>query len=227
VILGLTVVISFAIQWYALRYLPFVDCLPFKKGANILEKMKPPPGAIPDSTVIQFVYKKNDKVLEFSADNLPADLDSTYQFVKRYDKIVRKGNAEAEIKDFSLISESGTDSTVQILDKPGYLLMLISKNFPNPNPNWNKQFILLYTLARSKNIPMIVVSSNKPEAAAWMSANNLIFPLLGCDATAVKTAARVDPTLYLLKKGTILDKWSYVNLNMAMPEVAELSLQRQ
>jgi uncharacterized membrane protein YphA (DoxX/SURF4 family) len=227
VILGLTVVISFVIQWYALRYLPFVDCLPFKKGANILEKMKPPPGAIPDSTVIQFVYKKNDKVLEFSADNLPADLDSTYQFVKRYDKIVRKGNTEAEIKDFSLISESGTDSTVQILDKPGYLLMLISKNFPNPNPHWNKQFILLYTLARSKNIPMIVVSSNKPEAAAWMSANNLIFPLLGCDATAVKTAARVDPTLYLLKKGTILDKWSYANLNMAMPEVAELSLQRQ
>jgi hypothetical protein len=105
--------------------------------------------------------------------------------------------------------------------------MLISKSFPNTNPRWNKHFILLYTLARSKNIPVIVVSSNRPEAETWMNANDLTIPLFGCDATAVKTAARVDPTLYLLKKGTILDKWSCANLNMAMPKVAELSLQKQ
>src|SRR5450755_2318281 len=55
-ILALSLIFSFSIQWYALRYLPIVDCLPFKKGANILEKMKPPPNAIPDSTSINFVY---------------------------------------------------------------------------------------------------------------------------------------------------------------------------
>ncbi len=107
--------------------------------------------------------------------------------------------------------------------------MLISRNFPKTNPQWNKGFILLYTLARSKNIPTIVVTSNRPEADAWLKANNLVFerggytsngdpsigilydnkfgkgiPVFGCDATAVKTAARADPTLYLLKKGTIL-----------------------
>ena len=116
-ILGITMILSFAIQWYALRYLPLVDCLPFKKGANILEKMKPPPGAVPDSTVIHFVYEKNKKTQEYTADNLPADLDSSYTFIKRYDKLIRKGNAEADIKDFSLTSESGNDSTKQILDK--------------------------------------------------------------------------------------------------------------
>ena len=51
-------------------------------------------------------------------------------------------------------------------------------------------------------------------------------PLFGCDATAVKTAARADPTLYLLKKGTILDKWSYANLDMAIPSIAELPAQK-
>jgi uncharacterized membrane protein YphA (DoxX/SURF4 family) len=248
-ILVLTLVFSFSIQWYALRYLPLVDCLPFKKGANILEKMKPPPNAIPDSTVINFVYEKNHKTMEFPAAQLPADLDSSYIFIRRYDKLIRKGNNEPEIKDFSLISESGNDSTVQILDKPGYLIALISRGFPQTNPPWNKAFILFYTLAKSKNIPVILVTSDRPEAEAWLKANDLNLqggwtsypplsalhdtlhniygiPVFGCDATAVKTAARTDPTLYLLKKGTILDKWSYANLELAIPYLAELPLQK-
>ena len=107
--------------------------------------------------------------------------------------------------------------------------MLISRNFPETNPHWNKQFILLYTLARSKNIPIVVVTSNRQEASAYLNANNLgdRIPIFGCDATAVKTAARVDPTLYLLKKGTILNKWSYANLEMSVQEIAELSAQNK
>lgn len=221
-ILIITLVFSFSIQWYALRYLPLVDCLPFKKGVSISEKMKPPPNAISDSTVINFVYEKNHKTLEFPASQLPADLDSSYVFIKRYDKLMRKGNNEPEIKDFSLISESGNDSTYQILDRPGYLVMLISRSFPQIKPLWNKAFMLLYTLAKSKNIPVILVTSDKAEAGAWLKANNLNIPVFGCDATAVKTAARADPTLYLIKKGIILDKWSYANLEPAIPFLAEL-----
>ena len=238
-----------SIQWYVLRYLPLIDCLPFKKGANILEKMKPPPNAIPDSTVINFVYEKNHRTMEFPADHLPVDLDSSYIFIKRYDKLIRKGNTEPDIKDFSLISESGNDSTQQILERPGYQMMLISKNFPQIDPPWNKEFILLYTLAKAKNIPVILVTSNRVAAEAWLKANNLnlkmgwriypplsVFrdtsyivngiPVFGCDATAVKTAARADPTLYLLKKGTILNKWSYANLESAIPFLSELPLQK-
>jgi hypothetical protein len=110
---------------------------------------------------------------QLPAEQLPADLDSSYTFIKRYDKLIRKGNAEPEIKDFSLITESGTDSTLQILGRPGYQLMIISRSFPKTNPQWNKEFILLYTLARSKNIPVIVVTSNRLEADAWLKTNNL------------------------------------------------------
>ena len=226
-ILSLTMVFSFSIQWYALRYLPLVDCLPFKKGANIPEKMIPHAGAIPDSTVINFVYEKNHKTMEFTADQLPADLDSSYTFIKRYDKLIRKGNAEPEIKDFSLTTESGIDRTLKILNQPGYQLMLISRNFPQKNPRWNKSFTLLYTLAKSKNIPVFLVTSNRTEANNYLNENALdnVIPVLGCDATAVKTAARADPTLYLLKKGTILNKWSYASFELAIPQLAELPTQ--
>jgi uncharacterized membrane protein YphA (DoxX/SURF4 family) len=227
-ILALTMVVSFSLQWYTLRYLPILDCLPFKTGANIQEKMKPPANAIPDSTVIHFVYEKNHQTKEYTADQLPSDLDSSYIFIRRYDKLIRKGNSEAEIKDFSLISESGNDSTLQILGRPGFQLMLISRNFPQANPRWNKPFLLLYTLAKSKNIPVILVSSNRPEAFSYLAANALEkhIHLFGCDATAVKTAARADPTLYLLKKGTILNKWSYANLDLAVPVLAGLPVQK-
>jgi hypothetical protein len=93
------------------------------------------------------------------------------------------------------------------------------------------------------------VTSNRPEAEAWLKVNNLNLnggwtsnpplsdlndgshipngiPVFGCDATAVKTAARANPTLYLLKKGTILDKWSYANFETAIPFLAELPLQK-
>jgi len=227
IILALTLIFSFAVEWYALRYLPMVDCLPFKKNANILEKMKPPAGAIPDSSVIRFVYEKNHQTMEYTADELPADLDSSYTFIKRYDKLIRKGNAESEIKDFSLISTFGNDSTVQILGRSGYQLMLISRSFPGKSQTWDKTFILLFTLAKSKNIPVILVTSNRAEAENWLNRNalNNDIPVFGCDATAVKTATRADPTLYLLKKATILDKWSYAHLDMAIPSIAELPLQ--
>ena len=47
-IMALVTLFSFGSQWYALKYLPPIDCLPFKKGNNITEKMRVPAGALPD-----------------------------------------------------------------------------------------------------------------------------------------------------------------------------------
>ncbi|MBS1934956.1 MAG: hypothetical protein JST96_13220, partial [Bacteroidetes bacterium] len=46
--------------------------------------------------------------------------------------------------------------------------------------------------------------------------------ILQCDATAIKTAARVNPTMYLLKKGTIINKWSYAEFEEAIVGLNEL-----
>jgi hypothetical protein len=42
----------------------------------------------------------------------------------------------------------------------------------------------------------------------------------------VKTAARADPTLYLLKKGNILNKWSYADFDLAVPALDEIQAQK-
>jgi hypothetical protein len=49
------------------------------------------------------------------------------------------------------------------------------------------------------------------------------FMPLRCDATTIKTAARTDPALFLIKKGTILNKWSYADFDKALPVVNNLS----
>ncbi|HVY76462.1 MAG TPA: BT_3928 family protein [Puia sp.] len=227
IILGFGFLLSFAIQWYTLHYLPFIDCLPYKVGANVLEQMKPPPGSRPDSTVINFVYEKNGKQVEYTADKLPADFDDSYKFIRRYDKVLREGNAVPAIKDFSLTSTSGNDSTTAILERRGFKLILFSLRFPDPNPSWNKAFSLIYTLAVSKNIPVYFVTANPEATAGFLKANGLDskVPMFTCDATAIKTAARADPTLYLLKGPNIIDKWSYAAFESAMTSLNGLSAQ--
>ena len=85
---GITV-FSFVMQWYALTYLPFVDCLPFKKGKNITDQMKMPANAIPDSTVITYEYIKGGTALRFALDSVPKDIKKQgFRFVREEDQEV-------------------------------------------------------------------------------------------------------------------------------------------
>ena len=47
--------------------------------------------------------------------------------------------------------------------------------------------------------------------------------LVTCDATAIKTAARANPTLYLLKGDVIVDKWSYADMESAAKIINQLN----
>lgn len=223
-LLILATVLSFSFQWYVLIHLPVVDCLPYRAGSNIPEKMKAPPGAIPDSTVITMVYEKNGQKVEFSGNKFPEDFDDSYKFITRYDKLVRKGNAEPAIKDFNLITAAGTDTTEAILDQKGYKLFLFTKELSEYPPTWNKEFSLILTLTKAKNIPMYFVTGDYDNVAAWTDKAGIsqVVTILKCDATAIKTAARANPTLYLLKKGVILQKWSYADLEHALPDLNAL-----
>jgi hypothetical protein len=48
-----------------------------------------------------------------------------------------------------------------------------------------------------------------------------MFPLRS-DVTAIKTAARTNPTLYLVKQGTIINKWGVADFELALLELNKL-----
>lgn len=210
VCMSVVTLFCFLFQWYTLKYLPVVDCLPFKKGNNIAEQMKMPKNAIPDSTVITFIYKKDGKEVEFTADKFPADFNAdTYTFVSRYDKVLRKGkNNQPPIKGFVLSGDSNEDSTSYVLEQP-YAVLLFIENFKKAGKSWKERFGNIYKTAKAKNIPVFMVTAEPSEAPAAAAGTAFAdVRIFKCDYKVIETAARAPACVLIIEKATILGKWS-------------------
>jgi len=204
IILIVTLLASFGFQWYALQYLPPVDCLPFKKGNSIAEQMKPPPGAISDSTAIRYIYEKNGKRFEWAPEQLPADFE-TYTYINRIDKLVRKGNAEPRIKGFSLTDTLQQDHTTEVLSANAVVLIFA---MDADKASWIKHLDEIIKAASVHQVPVYIATSMQESFISLVSEHHFDIPVFACDFTVIRTAARTDPTIYLLKKGTIVNKFS-------------------
>lgn len=195
------------LQWYALKYLPLLDCLPYAKGKNIIEGMKLPADAVPDVYSLTFKYKKDGKEVEF-VDSIPTNVteDSTYEFVDRYDKLIKKGTGLPKIVDFSLTTLNGTDTTQALLNQPNSYVMLFAKDFSTLS-DWQQQFENVKSKLLNKRIPVFLVTADAEKAVTLFKD----VTILKCDATVMKTAARVTPTYFFMKQATIFNKVSYAN----------------
>ena len=213
-ILLFSCVLVLGFQWYVMRHLPVVDCLPFKKGNNILKLRKMPANAIPDKKDYKFIYQKEGKKHEFTIKDLP---DSTWEFVSREDFIVKKGeNNEPPIKDFYLTSLSGNDSTeaVLMIDAVYYLFFVKDVSMTD---QWLSNFTSLYNLAKRNNRALYIISPQAPQANHFFNEiNNFGLPVFSLDATSYKTAARTSPELYLLKGPVVINKWGRADLKDAL-----------
>ena len=199
------------LQWYALNYLPLKDCLPYKVGDNIVANMQVKPG---DEPVSQFtyVYKKNGKTIELSQDSLEkVNLDSTYEFVKRNEKVIKEG-VPAKIAEFSLISLDGNDTTSDIFNQQNYYVMLFANDFSTYGKWHNKDFDELLNKLSAKHIPFFLVTSQKDKDVELFG-NDKRVNILICDGTVIKTAARVNATYFIMQKADVKGKYSYKNFD--------------
>ncbi len=212
-ILVVSTIACFALQYIVLNHLPFYDCLPYKKGNNIVEQMKKPANYVPDSTSIIYEYTKNGKQVQFDQNHFPDDFDSTYIYVNRIDKLIKKGSNEPKIISFTLTSLSGNDTTQSIFDIPKYV-MVLSNEYPADYEIWHSDLLKIREEAAKKSIPLFYVTSQSNEAIARLSKDNIT--VLKTDGTLIKTAARVNATYFLMTQATILNKYSYKDFNKIM-----------
>ncbi len=222
-------IFSFGFQWCSLNYLPVVDCLPFRKGNNIKENTKMPANYVPDSTVITFIYNKDGKEVEFTADKFPADFSpETYKFVKRFDKIVRPGkNTEPKIKGFVLSGETNEDSTDFVLEQP-YAVLLFCEKFSKANSSWIKKFENIYAAAKTKNIPAFIITAEPAEAAKLKIGTSFSdIPVFKCDYKAIEVASRSDMSVYLIKQATVQQKFSGKNMQKLEPVIELIPVQQK
>lgn len=204
ILLGSTVLVAL-FQWYVLRYLPVVDCLPYRKGNDLLQQMKTPDGFTPDEYSYVFIYEKDGKQYEFTEENLPED--ETYTFVDRKEKLVKKGNdLKAKITDFNMITGSGNDTTQAILGQAGRYVLIFTNEFQAKNP----AFDISFWKDLQAKAPVYIVSSVPVESSG--------IPVFKTDGTVIKTAARSYPTYFVMQGARVLGKFS----NASRQKVLEL-----
>ncbi|MFA9205738.1 MAG: BT_3928 family protein [Burkholderiaceae bacterium] len=190
-------------QYYVLAHLPIIDCLPYKVGNDIVEKMKEPEGAIKDSVSIQMEFEKAGKIYFFDANHFPENFDSTYVYKNRKEVVVRKGNGLLPaIVDFEITNVNGEDTSKALFSSEiPYVLVLAGKieatvPWENLLSSLHKKYKLVY-----------IVTADKAGAQQFLAKENI---LIG-DITMLKTAARVWPSLLVMNGSTIMQKTSYID----------------
>jgi uncharacterized membrane protein YphA (DoxX/SURF4 family) len=190
-------------QYYVLQHLPFIDCLPYKRGNDIKDQMKIPEGAVPDSVSIQMSFIKDGKNVQFDINQFPTDFDSTYVYQDRKEVLIQKGNGKvAKIVDFSLFTMNNVDTTEALFNSTTPYVLVFSGNIDASIP-WKS----LITKIKEKHQQVYLVTADKANAAQL----NLDIPVLIGDMTMIKTAARVWPTLTIMNGSSIMEKQSYID----------------
>jgi uncharacterized membrane protein YphA (DoxX/SURF4 family) len=213
----ISIMVTSLLQSHALEHLPLIDCLPYKVGNNILELRKMPADATFDKFAYSFVYKKGIEEKTFGVNSLP---DSTWQFVQQNQTLIEKGNGkEPAINDFSLTDFSGNDSTEAILGQNGKYYLFFLKNMGEDKNHWSTQFTYLWQNVKLKNRKLYVVTADKENVDSFFNIkNHFNVPIFICDATAIKTAARCVPTLFLMNGPIVVGKWSWLDINEGLQQ---------
>ena len=211
-IVGAATIFSFGFQWWTLHHLPYHDCLPYKAGNNIWEKMQPGPDYTEAVYEHVFVYEKNGIKQEFTMENYPWK-DTSWTYVDRKDKLVKEATGLPAIHDFSLTDSAGVNQTEAVLKAKGYTFLWFIRDPEHAKTKNMDKLRTLITKAQGLHIPFYMACSADKEMCrtfeeAW---NMKDVPFLTIDGTVVKTALRTNPGLMLIKDGIVVRKWSYLD----------------
>jgi uncharacterized membrane protein YphA (DoxX/SURF4 family) len=198
---------SFLFSVYCYLHLPVIDFRPYAIGKNISEGMRLPDNAVKDSVVMVFTYEKDGKKQEFTTEQLK-NIDDTWKFVDRKDKVIREGDKPA-IHDFTINSADGTDVTKDVLNMKNVFL-LVSYDINHANEKVQGKINDFVALCQKDGIEFIGMTSSSPkEVEDFRHRNNSMFQYYYTDMTTLKTMIRSNPGLMLVQNGTVKAMWHY------------------
>lgn len=196
---------------FCLQYLPIFDFRPYHIGANIPQSMEIPEGEKPTTYETIFTYEKNGEKKDFTIENFPSD--TTWTFVSSQTVVKEKGY-EPPIHDFAITSmEDGTDLTEEILNDSSYTFLLIAPWLHIADDSGMDLINEIYDYSIEHGYRFLcLTASTEEDIAAWQENTGAEYPFALMDEITLKTIVRSNPGLVLLKKGTVLQKWSVSNL---------------
>jgi uncharacterized membrane protein YphA (DoxX/SURF4 family) len=217
-LIGATIVfVGFGLYTY--NFLPIVDFLPYKIGANILEEMKTPPGSKPDEFEVTYNLK-NKKTSETKVMSDKEYLktaiwkDANWEIVGSPESRLVKKGFEPKIRDLNIQDAQGNNYNQELLSNPFYSLVIVAYNLEGTNTNaLNRINALAANLIQNFNTRVILLTSNAPaNAEVFAKQHKLVGELFYADGVPLKTMVRSNPGIILLKNGTVINKWHYHNM---------------
>ena len=195
---------------YCYRHLPVFDFRPYYVGANIQQGMSIPEGEEPTEFETRFVLQKDGVEKEFTLENYP---DSTWTFVDSK-TVVKKQGYEPPIHDFSMIRyDDGEDITEQVLADEGYTFLLVAHQLGQANQSRMDLINELYDYCLEYGYAFYCLTSSSDEdILKWQEDTGAEYPFCLMDNITLKTMVRFNPGLMLLKKGTVVGKWSIIDI---------------
>jgi len=225
-LLVISAVVSLGIGLYTYHFLPVIDFLPYKAGANILDEMKTPPGAKPDEYE-QIFHLKNKKTgatkvmnnTDYMSSNIWKDNDWAVIVGQTESHLVKTGFTP-KIRDLSISDAQGNDYTKELLSSPYYNLIIVAYDLSSADEDAiNSLNALAINLKQDFDIRTVLLTSSPPQfAEAFGKKHKLITDIFYADDVPLKEMVRANPGILLLKNSTVINKWHY----HTMPNYDEL-----
>lgn len=201
-----SVVLCSFMGYWVINHLPLKDFRPYKVGTNIRTDMSIPDNAPKSVIEMVFIYKVNGVDKEFTEKDLMS-LPEGAEFVDRKDKIIVQGY-QPPIHDFKLESD-GEDKTDLVLSKEKALLV-VAYDLEKANPEAMQKLEKWHKEAAAKGYYVSLLTGSSSEIIeATKKKYGLSLDVLFCDATALKTIERANPSFVILNYGTVKQKVHY------------------
>lgn len=203
----------FSLEVYSLYRLPIADFTVYRNGTNIPENMIIPEGAEEPEYDSTFIMEKDGKQQEFTLENYP---DSTWNYVDTKTVQIKAGYVPP-IHDFVLQDvETGDDVTEEILFDDRYIFLLVAYDLPKAEQGMFDQINDLYDYCLANDYGFYALTASGEDAiSTWKYETGAEYPFCSADGTMLKTMVRSNPGLVLIKKGTVINKWSRNDLPTA------------
>ena len=215
IVVNYTVLFILISSIWSLWTLPQFDFRPYHIGANIPKGMEIPEGAEQPEFETTFIMEKNGERREFTLEEYP---DSTWTFIDQKNVQTKEGYVPP-IHDFSIQTLEGDDITEDVLNHEGYTFLLISPHLENADDTNFGAIDQLYEYAQAHSYPFLcLTASNEKAIQRWRDLTGAEYPFYLTDETTLKTIIRSNPGLLLLKKGTVIRKWSHNQLPLINEE---------
>jgi uncharacterized membrane protein YphA (DoxX/SURF4 family) len=220
-----SVVVAVGIGLYTYNFLPVIDFLPYKVGVNIPDEMKTPPDAKPDEYQITY-HLKNKKTGETKVitdkDYLKSNIwkDNNWTIVGTPDQVLVKKGFTPKIIDLSIQDAQGNSYTKELLSSPFYNLIIVAYDLDHTDVEAiGRLNALAANLSQNFNTHTVLLTSNSAkDAEAFSKTNHLVMDIFYADGVPLKTMVRANPGIFLMKNGTIINKWHY----HSMPKYEDL-----